>query len=342
MQKINLKSHSESEMTLFMKDNQLPSFRSRQLLHWIYEKYAQSIEEVTEFSKELRSALSEKAFISNLLLLHRKVSSDGTEKYLFGLDDGESIESVSIPDGERLTLCISSQVGCSLGCLFCSTGRLGFKRNLKDYEIVDQIISVARTIAPKNITNIVFMGMGEPLLNFNKLVEALHRISMLMKISPRRITLSTSGIVPKIYELAQKAPRVNLAISLNAVEDRIRDYIMPINKSYNIKALIQACREFPIMPRRRITFEYVMLKGINDSIDDAKKLIQLLRGIPAKVNLISFNPFEGSDLVASDHETILRFQEILINGNLAAFIRKSKGQEISAACGQLRANYLIS
>ncbi len=338
MGKINLKALSESEIHAFMKDLNLPDFRSRQILHWIYQRHIESIEKITEFSIELRSSLSEKAYISNLLLLDRKLSSDGTEKYLFGLYDNESIETVLIPDDKRLTLCVSSQVGCSLGCIFCATGRLGFKRNLEAYEIVDQIINVSRVIAPKSITNIVFMGMGEPLLNFNNLVEALFRITKLMKIPHRRITVSTSGIVSKIYDFPKKAPKINLAISLNAAEDRIRDFMMPINKTYPLKVLINACREFPLLPRKRITFEYIMLKGINDAIYDAKRLIHLLHGIPAKVNLIPFNPFEGCGLEGSDDKTIIRFQEVLINGNLPAFIRKSKGQDISAACGQLKAN----
>lgn len=338
MEKINLKALSEPEISTLMKGLNLPDFRAKQVIHWIYEKYAQSIDEITEFSLKLRNRLSEKAFISNLSLLDRKISSDGTEKFLLGLYDGESIENVLIPDGKRLTLCISSQAGCSLDCIFCATGRLGFRRNLETHEIVDQIIKVSSIIAPKRITNIVLMGMGEPLLNFHNTVEALWRIVNLLKISHRKITVSTSGIAPKINELAEKAPLINLAISLNAAEDRIRDFIMPVNKTYPIKNLIDACRGFPLPPRRKITFEYVMLKGINDSAYDAKKLLHLLQGIASKVNLIPLNPFEGCVLQSTDDKTIIRFQEILINGNLTAFIRKSKGQDIKAACGQLKAN----
>lgn len=342
MEKINLKALSEPEISAFMKGLNLPDFRAKQILHWIYEKYAQSIDEITEFSLELRNKLSAKAYISSHILLDRKISSDGTEKFLFGLYDDESIESVLIPDNKRLTLCISSQAGCSLGCIFCATGRLGFRRNLKTHEIVEQIIGVSRIVAPKRITNIVFMGMGEPLLNFHNTVEALWRIVNLLKISHRRITVSTSGIVPKINELVQKAPEVNLAISLNAAEDRVRDFIMPVNKTYPLRNLTEACRRFPLSPGRKITFEYVMLKGINDSAYDAKRLLNLLKGIPSKVNLIPFNPFENCELQSPDDKTIIKFQEILSNGNLIAFIRKSRGQDISAACGQLKANYIVS
>ncbi len=342
MSKIDLKSLSENELISLISDLNLPSFRSKQLIHWIYQRYAQSIDEITEFSFKLRKELSEEFFISNLNLIDRRISIDGTEKFLFTLLDGESIESVLIPDEDRLTLCISSQVGCSLGCIFCATGRLGFRRNLKAYEIVDQIICVSRLILPKHLTNIVLMGMGEPLLNFSNTVEALWRISRLLNISPRRITLSTSGIATKIVELGEKAPPINLAISLNAAEDHIRNYIMPINKTYPLKILIDVCRKFPLRSRQRITFEYIMLKGINDSVFDAKRLAGLLKGIPSKINLISFNPFKGTTLQGSDYENIIRFQKILLDNNLPAFIRKSKGQDISAACGQLRANYVIS
>lgn len=317
----------------------LPSYRAKQLLHWMYIKYAQSIEEITEFSKDLRERLSGIAYISRSLLIKRQVSIDGTEKFLFGLEDGEGIESVLIPEPDRLTLCISSQVGCAMGCMFCLTGKLGLRRNLKAYEIVDQVIAAGRIILPRRITNVVLMGMGEPLANFNEVVEALWRMTEIMKLSKRRITLSTAGIAPKIIELGEKAPHVNLAVSLNATTDEIRDRIMPVNKRYPLKVLLDACRRFPLEPRRRVTFEYVMLDGINDSIDDAKRLIKLLRGIPCKVNLIPFNPFEGCLFRRPSDEVILTFQRVLLDGNVTALIRKSRGQDILAACGQLKTGY---
>ncbi len=341
MQKTNLKSLSKQELEAFIEELGLPAFRAKQILHWIYEKYAQSIQDITELSKDLREKLSEKAYISNLGLLDRQISKDGTEKFLFGLEDGETIESVLISDEDRLTLCISSQIGCAMRCRFCLTGKMGLKRNLDAHEIVDQIISANRIIKPRKITNIVFMGMGEPLANFDNVTNALWRITELMNISPKRITLSTSGIAPKILEFPKKAPMVNLAISLNATTDEVRDYIMPVNKTYPLKVLLEACRKFPLPARRRITFEYVMLKGMNDTPEDAKRLVELLKGILSKVNLIPFNPYEGSEFKRPDEESVLRFQDILIEGQLTALIRKSKGQDISAACGQLKAKYSV-
>lgn len=337
MLKTDLKSLNKKELESFFKEFGLPSFRARQLIHWIYDRHVQSIRDITEFSKELRESLSERAYISNLEILDRQTSKDRTEKFLFQLQDKEAIESVLIPDVDRLTLCISSQVGCAMDCRFCLTGRFGLRRNLKAHEIVDQIISVKRVISPRTITNVVFMGMGEPLANFENVVDALWRMTDFMNISPRRITLSTAGIVPKILELPKAAPMVNLAISLNATTDDVRDYLMPINKTYPIKELLNACRRFPLPKRRRITFEYVMLKGINDSMDDAKRLISLLRGIPSKVNLIPFNPYEGSEFKRPDDEDVLKFQKVLLKANITALIRKSKGQDILAACGQLKA-----
>ena len=339
MEKIDLKSLSKDDVESFIKDAGLPSFRSRQILHWIYERYAQSLEEITELSKKLREELAERAYISNLTLLNRMTSHDGTEKFLFGLEDGETIESVLIPDEERLTLCISSQVGCAMGCVFCLTGKSGLKRNLGPHEIIDQVISVNRMTLPRRITNIVLMGMGEPLANFDNVVEALRRMTGVMVISPRRITLSTAGIVPRIAELGQLGLKVNLAISLNATTDSVRDVIMPINKTYPIKALLDTCRKLPLQQTRKITFEYVMLKDINDSTADAKRLVRLLHGIQSKINLIPFNPYSDCEYERPDDIAVLRFQEILAKAEVTVIIRKSKGRDILAACGQLKARY---
>jgi 23S rRNA (adenine2503-C2)-methyltransferase len=339
MEKIDLKSLSKDDVESFIKDAGLPSFRSRQILHWIYERYAQSLEEITELSKKLREELAERAYISNLTLLNRMTSHDGTEKFLFGLEDGETIESVLIPDEERLTLCISSQVGCAMGCVFCLTGKSGLKRNLGPHEIIDQVISVNRMTLPRRITNIVLMGMGEPLANFDNVVEALRRMTGVMVISPRRITLSTAGIVPRIAELGQLGLKVNLAISLNATTDSVRDVIMPINKTYPIKALLDTCRKLPLQQTRKITFEYVMLKDINDSTADAKRLVRLLHGIQSKINLIPFNPYSDCEYERPDDIAVLRFQEIMAKAEVTVIIRKSKGWDILAACGQLKARY---
>jgi 23S rRNA (adenine2503-C2)-methyltransferase len=339
MDKINLKALNQAEMEAFFKGQGLPAFRARQMLHWIYEKGARSTEDITEFSKPLREKLSEIACISNLELKERKTARDGTEKYLFGLEDGNSIESVLIPDEKRLTLCISSQVGCYMSCRFCLTGAMGFIRNLAAHEIVDQVISTRRLIAPKEITNIVLMGMGEPLNNLDNVAEALWRLTEFAGISKRRITFSTSGIAPKIRELPRKAPAVNLAVSLNATTDEVRSRIMPVNKKYPLKTLMDALREYPLTPRARITFEYVLLRDINDTDEDARRLIKLLKGIPSKINLIPFNEFEGSDFKTPSEARVLAFQKILTDSGMTVLIRKSKGREILAACGQLKAGY---
>lgn len=336
---INLKALKSTEIESFIKSLGLPSYRSRQLIQWIYEKLARDIDEITVFSKELRKTLKEKAYIGNLQIIDRMVSKDGTTKYLLELEDGESIESVLIPDQKRLTLCISSQAGCPMGCAFCLTGTIGLKRNLHAHEIVDQVITVKREYP--DITNIVFMGMGEPLLNLENTIEALKRLIEFMHFSPRRITVSTCGIPEKIEALYQAFPKTppNLAISLNATTDEVRSGLMPVNKVYPLKILFESLKKLSLPPRRRITFEYVLLEGINDTDEDARRLVKLLKGIPSKVNLIPFNPVEGMEFKRPSEERILGFQKILTDSHLTALIRKSKGQDILAACGQLRARY---
>jgi 23S rRNA (adenine2503-C2)-methyltransferase len=340
--KINLKQLTEDELYRFMTEESLPRYRAEQLIHWIYKRHVSKIDDITVFSKDLRSHLNEIAFISSLKLAERLRSSDGTEKFLFSLEDEQTIESVLIRDDGRLTLCISSQVGCSMGCLFCLTARCDLIRNLKSYEIVDQIIAVNRILKDeavdgKAVTNIVFMGMGEPLSNFNEVVEALWRIVDFIGVSKRKITLSTSGIVPKMLLLPKRAPDINLAISLNATTDEVRNEIMPLNRRYPIESLIAACRKYPLQPARKLTFEYVLIRGKNDSRDDANRLVRLLRGIRCKINLIPFNPHDRSSLKSPVTERVLEFQKVLLNHHLRAFIRESKGRDILAACGQLRA-----
>jgi 23S rRNA (adenine2503-C2)-methyltransferase len=335
MPRTNLRALSGKDLEVFFRELNLPSYRVRQLIHWIYEKRVVSLDEITEYPKDLRAALSDRAYLGAITLLNRQLSADGTEKFLFGLYDGEGIESVLIPDEDRLTLCISSQAGCALGCRFCLTGRLGLRRNLRAYEIAEQVLSVQGLISPRNITNIVLMGMGEPLANFDETVEALSRIADYMKFSPRRVTVSTAGVVPKILELPGRVPAVNLAVSLNAATDELRDRIMPINRTHPLKSLIAACRRYPLPRRRRITFEYVLLRGVNDSAEDAWRLARTLKGIPSKINLIPFNPYEGAEFERSEDEKVLSFQDVLRKGGFTAIVRKSRGQDISAACGQL-------
>ncbi|MDA8085925.1 MAG: 23S rRNA (adenine(2503)-C(2))-methyltransferase RlmN [Nitrospiraceae bacterium] len=362
----DLKSFDKPSLEEFLiKKEGLPAFRAGQLLHWMYEKNVTGIGEITEFSKTLRESLSQKAFISTLKVKERLTSGDGTEKYLFELDDGNFIESVLIPPDvdqdrdkkigrnkepgskadtladktPRLTLCISSQAGCAVGCRFCLTGKLGFIRDLEPREIVEQVLSVQRHIAPRKITNIVLMGMGEPLNNLKNVAAALVRLTEFLHFPKRRITLSTAGIAPRITELPQVAPMVNLAVSLNATTDETRSLIMPINKRYGISSLMQAIRRFPLPPRGRITFEYVLLGGINDSQADARRLVKLLHAIPSKVNLIPFNGHEGSEFQTPSAERVLAFQKALTDSGCTAIIRKSKGADILAACGQLKAKY---
>jgi 23S rRNA (adenine2503-C2)-methyltransferase len=341
MHKLNLKKYDPKEIEEVIKEYSLPSYRTKQLIHWIYKKYASSLMEITEIPKTLRESLSEKYYIGDIKLLDRKISIDGTEKFLWELEDKEKVESILIPDKYRLTLCLSSQVGCSLKCKFCLTGKIAFKRNLYSWEILDQFIQVQKIIVKegRHITNVVFMGMGEPLLNFDNVIDALWKIKKLLNFSHQRITLSTAGIIPAIKELPKKAPPVKLAISLNATTDTTRSYLMPINKKYPLKELLKTLKDYPLKHGQKITFEYVMIKNINTSEEDAYRLSQLLKGIPSKINLIPFNSWDGCSFETPDEGEIAKFQNILKSKGFSVFIRKSKGKDIFAACGQLKAVY---
>lgn len=333
----NLKSFSSPELEAFLISLGMKRYRANQVYQWLYQKGAASFDEMTNLSKEERTALNEKVYISSLILIKKQTASDGTEKYLFELEDGNRIESVLIPDEKRLTLCISTQVGCSMGCRFCLTGKGGLKRNLEAHEIVDQVLAV-KGLLNKRITNIVLMGMGEPLANYDNTIAALKILldEKALNFSSRKITLSTAGLIPQIDKLGKEGVKVNLAISLNAATDDVRNKIMPINKKYPIKELIACCKRFPLPKRRRITFEYVMLKDINDTKEDAERLCKLLKGVPCKVNLIPFNEYEGCEFKKPDEKSVERFRGILIEHHIMSITRKSKGAEISAACGQLR------
>ncbi len=340
-QRVNIKSLSLVELEPRLAGMGLKKYRARQVFDWVYAKLALSFDEMTNIAKPERDLLARWFTISSLNALRRELSSDGTRKFLFGLEDGHTVESVLIPDEDRLTLCISSQVGCRQACRFCLTAKGGFARNLKSYEIVDQILEVSRTLRKEHergLTNIVLMGMGEPLANFDEVIGALRLMTSDrgLGISPRRVTLSTAGLVPEIDRLGKSGVRVNLAVSLNASNDEERDRIMPVNKRWPLRELLAACRRFPLEPRKRITFEYVMLKGVNDSEEDAKRVAKMLRGIKCKVNLIPFNPFPGSGFERPDDGTVRRFQKALLVHNYTAPVRESRGRDISAACGQLR------
>ncbi len=342
--KTNIKQLIEKELIQFMKDLGEKPYRAKQVIKWLYKRLASSFEEMTDLPKGLREELNERTFISDLKPLKILTSGDGTKKFLFGLIDGETIESVLIPERDKNTLCISSQVGCKRGCRFCITGRVGLRRNLRAFEIVDQVIAVKRLYKDSKITNIVLMGMGEPLDNPDEVFDALGRITEYMGFSKRRITLSTAGVIPQIKRLVENGPDVNLAISLNATTDEIRNRLMPINREYPLKELLSVCRGIPLAPRRRITFEYVMIDGINDSREDAQRLVRLLKGVRAKVNLIPYNPVNKGVLQRPfkrpTEDNIVTFQRILMDAGITSIIRKSKGQDIEAGCGQLKAGYL--
>jgi len=321
-----------------------PQYRARQLFAALYRRRISSLDRLTEFSKELRAKLDCAMKISPLEIDRVFTSGDGTRRYLMRLGDGERIEAVWIPEPRRDTICISSQVGCPLACDFCMTARLGLKRNLSAGEIVAQVSIVLSEVygegaQPPHGVNVVMMGMGEPLLNYDNVMRAIKLMSdpAGLSISPRRITLSTAGIVPRIYDLGREPARPRLAISLTATTDELRDKLLPINRRYPLAELMRASREFPLEARERITFEYVMLDGINDSDKDARRLVRLLSGIRAKVNLIPHNPAPELPFHSSPLERIVHFQELLAARGLSAFIRRPRGVDVAAACGQLAA-----
>ncbi len=316
-------------------------FRARQLFRHIYVRGVTSWSECSDLSKMFRTQLEYGSRLNAMELRESRRSRDGTVKYLFALHDGHCIETVMIPDAPRTTLCLSSQVGCAMGCRFCVTGSLGLKRNLSTAEIVDQVCQVQKHLPTRQkITNLVFMGMGEPLANYEPVVEA---ISILtdpsgLDFSHRRITLSTVGLVPQLRRLGRESP-INLAISLHAPENGLRSRLMPVNRTHSLENLMAACRDYPLAPRKRITFEYILMGGLNDQPLHARQLVSLLAGIRAKVNLIPLNPHEGCPFQQPKEEAVLRFQELVQKAGYTAIIRQSRGADIGAACGQLAAEY---
>ena len=319
------------------------SYRARQILHWVHARGAETFDEMRDLPASLRNYLKQNFTIGHPVSSFVSRSSDGTRKLLISLDDGEEIESVIIPTEKRVTLCMSSQVGCAMACEFCATARMGLHRSLTSSEMLAQIFAARRELAAsEELTNFVFMGMGEPLANYPRLTRTLAIMTSEwgMGISPRRITVSTVGLVPMMEKLLSETP-VNLAVSLHATTNELRDRLAPINKRYPLEVLIDACRNLPIKRRSRITFEYVMLAGVNDSLADARRLVKLLAPLRAKVNLIFYNPMEGSPLQSSSRDAVEAFQAILKHGNLTATIRESRGLDIAAACGQLYAEQHI-
>lgn len=335
-EKINLKNISRAELGHFIHQIGEKPFRTPQIWNWIYQKGALSFQEMTDLSKNLREKLKSTCFIGSLKLVNtRKSDESKTQKFLWQLEDDLLIESVYIPEGSRHTICISSQVGCSCGCRFCATGEMGFSRNLKVYEIIDQVLGITREINHKP-TNIVMMGMGEPLLNFNNLIKALTILNSEdgFAIGHRKITISTVGIVPMIVRYTQEKYPFKLAISLNATTDTQRSQIMPINQKYPLNLLLSAAYDYTQRTRRRITFEYVLIKNINDTPDDAKRLLDLLKKFPCKVNLIGFNP-TGNHYKRSDENRMEHFAKMIRSLCAPVTFRLSKGSDIRAACGQL-------
>jgi 23S rRNA (adenine2503-C2)-methyltransferase len=337
MNKVDLKDMDLDETSAWIQKNGLEGYRAQQIRKWIFGHQVESFQEMINLSKELRSFLATSCDISQLRPIKTQTSLDGTKKYLFELEDGHRIESVLIPERGHYTACISSQVGCAMGCAFCLTAKQGFIRNLKSSEIVNQVIQIRKSMdKPEKLTNIVFMGMGEPLANFEAVKKAVHNIISQdgLKFSYRRVTLSTCGLIPEIERLGRELP-INLAISLNAADDTTRNLLMPINRKYPLGKLIEALRVYPLSRGRRITFEYILIRNTNDRPADAQRLALLLENTRAKINLIPFNHYIGSAFQSPEKQRVLKFQRELIEKHLTATIRNSKGSDISAACGQL-------
>ena len=360
--KANLLDFSLPALTEWFAAQGEKPFRARQVFQWIHQRGVADFDAMTDLAKSLREKLKGIAEVKPPRVLSEHRSGDGTVKWLFDVGVGNGVETVYIPEDDRGTLCVSSQVGCALDCKFCSTGRQGFNRDLKVGEIIGQLwvanrrleemeregistrlidvedlAAEAKTRSPRPVSNVVMMGMGEPLNNFQPVVDAMAIMlyDHAYGLSLRRVTLSTSGLVPNIRKLAEALP-VALAVSLHAPNDEIRSRIMPVNDAYPIAKLLDACREYlEVSPRDFITFEYVMLKGVNDAPDHAKELAKLLKRVPSKVNLIPFNPFPDSGFETTDMERVKRFQQVLLDAGYIATIRKTRGDDIDAACGQL-------
>ena len=342
MTRTNLLDFDAAGMAEFFVQMGEKPFRARQVLRWIHHMGAQRFDQMTDLAKSLRAQLETSCELPLPTILSDHTSSDGTRKWLTDVGQGNAVETVYIPEATRGTLCVSSQAGCAVNCRFCSTGHQGFNRNLSTAEIISQLWWANHALGadPKGnrvITNVVMMGMGEPLLNYNALVPALNLMldDNAYGLSRRRVTVSTSGVVPMMDRLKDDCP-VALAVSLHAPNDRLRDELVPLNKKYPLKDLMGACQRYLTKaPRDFITFEYVMLRGVNDSIVQAKELVQLVRDVPCKFNLIPFNPFPESGLLVSQRDQVRAFGEVLLQAGIVTTIRKTRGDDIDAACGQL-------
>lgn len=356
----NLLGLELQELTRLTEETDEPAYRARQLFHGLYAERAGSIDDVSTLPKDFRLRLKDEGYGLGLPEVDNQfTSADGTIRYLMKLADGETVETVWMPEGDegeagdgseagatdtarawsRATICVSSQVGCAVNCQFCLTALLGVKRNLTAGEIVGQVIAVLRerNVSPPNDrVNLVFMGMGEPFLNFENFIKAVRLLAQGVGIPESRMTVSTAGIVPRIYDLGEASVRPKLAISLNAPNDELRTQLMPINKKWNLDHLMTAAREFPLRNREKLTFEYVLLRNTNDSPQHARELAELVRGMKAKINLIALNPGPGVAFQTPADEAVLSFQKILMEAGVPAFIRRPRGRDIYAACGQLK------
>ncbi len=341
--KADIKNFSIDQIKKWLENRGFQAYRAGQIFNHIYLHQVDDFNNMTDISKELRSLLAQHYTISRLGKTKILFSKDGSQKYVFKLTDGNLIETVLIPEKKHATLCISSQVGCALDCQFCQTAQSGFIRNLTSGEIIAQVRDIRKEVDnPQRLTNIVLMGMGEPLANYQNVVKALNTLTdrhFGLQFASRRITLSTAGIVPKLMLLGHDTT-VNLAISLNATDDNTRSRLMPINRKYPLRELLNACRRYPLKPRQRITIEYVLIKGINASEADAHRLARLLRPLKVKINLIPYNEHDKSDFQRPESAAIQAFRDILVNHHYTVIVRHSKGRDISAACGQLRAQLL--
>ena len=340
MKKTDLTDFTLSQLTDFVESLSLPKYRGKQIFAWLYRPHVADFSQMTDLTKDLRETLASQASFHWPDIADVERSKDGTVKFGFKLEDNTYIESVLIPEDDRNTLCVSSQVGCAMGCEFCLTGGMGFKRNLTPGEIVGQVVRVRDWLYDDDsepaLNNLVFMGMGEPLANFDNLLVALEILTDQrgLNFSDRRITVSTCGLVPKIIELGQRT-KANLAVSLHSVDDSVRSKLMPINNKYPVAELLEACRNFPMPKRKRIMFEYILIKDLNDSVSDAENLAEKLRDIPCKINLLPYNETEALSFQRPSGEKIELFQKTLWKAGYTVLVRSSRGSDISAACGQL-------
>ncbi len=335
---MNIKNLSIQELQTQIEELGEPLYRVTQIAKWLYQKGATSFEQMSDLSLELRQKLKEAFTISWPKILQKQVSKDGTVKYLFRLADEQTVESVLIPSQNRFTICVSTQVGCKLGCKFCASGVAGFKRHLTSGEIVDQILAARQNQPHRRITNVVFMGMGEPMDNYENVIAAVKLInsSAGLDIGARKITLSTSGMIPGIGKLAKEGIQVELSVSLHAGNSEVRNRLMPINRKYPIEQLISACRDYIQRTNRQITFEYTLISGVNDRVEDANDLAALLRRMKCQVNLIPLNPIREFPYKPPTVDTAKQFRKRLQMLGVDATIRKTMGRDIDGACGQLR------